>query len=91
MRSELILRLRGRQQALELTDLQMAERLGVSRAYWQAVRTGRRQGNITLLRGILAAFPELTRLALAYLEDSTQASETQQDKRQTVSDASATP
>ncbi len=69
MEPELIVKLRTRQQVLDLSDLQMAERLGVSRPYWQAVRTGRLQPNVTLLRGILAAFPEFTRVTLAYLED----------------------
>lgn len=53
--------LREHQKRLEEPDGAFARRLGVTRTAWQMVRTGTCTPGQRMLRGAVAAFPELTR------------------------------
>lgn len=50
------------------SDRQMAESLGISRAMWQHIRTGRVGLGQRTLKGIMRAYPELTADVLLYLQ-----------------------
>jgi len=60
MTSNLLDVLRLRQKELIETDDEFAGRLGISREMWRLVRLGRTEPGRRTLRGIIAAFPELT-------------------------------
>ncbi len=57
----------GVQQAHNLTDRAMAERLGISRVLWRAMRTGQRKVSATTVRKARTAFPELIPAATSWL------------------------
>lgn len=49
-----------------LTDKEMADRIGCSRQLYQMTRTGKVPVGLTILRGSVAAFPELQEMAAVY-------------------------
>jgi transcriptional regulator with XRE-family HTH domain len=59
--------LEAKRKELGLSDAAFARRLGVSRPLWSATRSGTRAVNITLLRGVVRAFPEMDGDVLNYL------------------------
>ena len=64
----LIQSLADRQHELGLNNIEFAARLGISRQLWEMTKTGKRNVGVTLLGGIVRAFPELNDQVLAYLE-----------------------
>lgn len=56
-----------KQTSLKMTDTQFAARLGISFDMWRSIRYGRRTLSTTILRGILAEFPEFRDEVLFYL------------------------
>jgi len=69
---DLIELLHKKQKKLKLSDGDMAKRLGISRAMWVRVRMGTYPNakSALLLRGVLAAFPELSGAALSFFGPS---------------------
>lgn len=59
--------LRSRQSLLGLADGAFAARIGVTRQMWQQVRTERARLGLTSIQLVLAAFPDLTPIALGLL------------------------
>lgn len=57
-----------KQLAERLSDTEFARKLGISRALWDFIRTGRRGFGEKSLKGIVRAFPELTPRVLLYLQ-----------------------
>lgn len=62
-----------KQQAEHLSNTEFARRLGVSRALWDLVRTGKRGFGERMLSGIVHAYPELTPELLLFLRGEDEA------------------
>jgi predicted transcriptional regulator len=60
--------LKAKQRELELSDGAFARRLGVSRPLWVAIRSGQRPVGLSLLRGVVRAFPDLEAEVLSFLQ-----------------------
>lgn len=60
--------LQTRQAELKLIDARFAELLGISRPLWWMTRNGQREVNISLLRGVARAFPEMHDQIVAFLQ-----------------------
>lgn len=60
-----------KQQAQQLSNTQFARRLGISRALWDLVRTGKRGFGERTLSGIVRAYPELIPEVLLFLRGDT--------------------
>jgi transcriptional regulator with XRE-family HTH domain len=63
----LVAKLHERQLTLNLSDSEMAERLGISRQMWSFTKNGRRWVGFAILQGIVRGFPELSAEALFFL------------------------
>lgn len=63
----LLEKLIARQEALRLSDVRFAARLGVSRSTWQATRTGAIPLGRTIAQAARRAFPDLTADAVCWL------------------------
>lgn len=64
---ELILKLKSLQITKKLSGHKFADKLGVSHQLWQMTRTGKREIGLTMLKGIVRAYPELNRDVLIFL------------------------
>jgi len=60
--------LQTRQAELNLIDARFAELLGISRPLWWMTRNGQREVNLSLLRGVVKAFPELHDQIITFLQ-----------------------
>jgi len=65
--SDLVVKLRDYQVHQCLSDEKFGDKLGVSPELWRMTRTGRRNIGITLLKGIMRAYPELEQDVLLFL------------------------
>ena len=65
VKSNLITKLRERQQFLSLSDKEFAKFLGIPGGSWRPWNTGHSRPGITLVRAVLRVFPELRDIALA--------------------------
>ena len=52
----------------ELSDYKFADILGISHQLWQMTRTGKRELGLTVLQGVVKAYPELDRDVLFFLQ-----------------------
>jgi len=69
--NELLLQvLIDRQKELDLIDADFAQLLGLSRPLWRAIKGGRREISLRLVRGALQAFPDLEPVILGYLRSA---------------------
>ena len=60
--------LQTRQKELDLIDARFAQLLGISRPLWWMTRNGQREVNISLLRGVAKAFPEMHDQIISFLQ-----------------------
>ena len=60
--------LQTRQKELDLIDARFAQLLGISRPLWWMTRNGQREVNISPLRGVAKAFPELHEQIITFLQ-----------------------
>ncbi len=78
------------QRAKGLSDLAMAETLGLSRQGWQKIRTGENTPGVPLIRAVLREYPQFTLECLAFLRgESPDCPQPAQDEQETASDAPA--
>ena len=80
MQSKPIAKLVDMQVRGELTDREMAERLGCSRQLWQMTRTGKTRLSNTLIKCITQNFPELNQDIIYFLAQSADKSSNDGDK-----------
>lgn len=66
---QLIESLQKRQHREGLRGSEMAERLGVSSAYWSRLLVGQRGIGLALIQGIVRAYPDLAPEALLFLRE----------------------
>lgn len=66
-RTELVSKLIAKQKASGAGDGAFARKLGVTRAVWFNVRTGRQPIGEKMLRGIVRCFPDLNSEVIIYL------------------------
>lgn len=73
----LLAKLIAKQEALNLSDQEFAQRLGIPRSTWQLTRTERKRLGPRIARRAMRAFPELTSEAASFLlSDATDLTET---------------
>lgn len=58
-RTELLSELIARQRREGLSERQFAQRIGVAPATWNEAKTGKRPVGLAIMRGALAAYPDL--------------------------------
>lgn len=67
-----------RQQESALSDHDFAQQLGIARPLWSLTRAGKREVGLTLVRGVLRVYPDLTDDVIAFLKsDGTRSPVTQ--------------
>jgi len=65
--NNLIERLKKYQSQLGLSNYKFAERLGISAELWRMMKLGKRAVSLSLLRGIMKAYPEMEEDVLIFL------------------------